>query len=86
MDRAKPAHEIRLGLIKVAIWRTNTRSGERHNVTATRLFKNGDTWTHSQHFGRDDILLLAKALDRAHSWILENQFAHGGTSNGEPAP
>jgi hypothetical protein len=65
-----PVHEIRLGLIKAAIWRNETRSGERHNVTLCRLFKNGDAWQQSQHFGRDDLLLAAKALDVAHSWIL----------------
>lgn len=69
MPASKPIHEIRLGLIKVAIWHANTRSGERHNVTACRLFKNGDIWAQSQHFGRDDILLLTKALDLAHTWI-----------------
>lgn len=69
MDKAKPAHEIRLGLIKVAIWKANTHAGERHNVTACRLFKDGDVWRQSQHFGRDDILLLTKALDLAHTWI-----------------
>ena len=72
MATSKPVHEIRLGLIKVAIWRVSTRAGERHNVTVCRLFKNGDTWTQSQHFGRDDLLLLIKALDRAHSYILDS--------------
>ena len=65
-----PVHEIRLGLIKVAIWRNETRVGERHNVTVCRLFKNGDVWQQSSQFGRDDLLLVAKALDIAHTWIL----------------
>ena len=59
---SKPVHEIRLGLIKAAIWHNLTRAGERHNVTLTRLFRNGDTWKESNHFGRDDLLLAAKVL------------------------
>jgi len=68
---SKPVHEIRLGLIKAAIWHNLTRAGERHNGTLTRLFRNGDTWKESNHFGRDDLLLAAKVLDLAHSWIYQ---------------
>ena len=74
-----PIHEIRLGLIKASIWRNETRSGERHNVTLCRLFKNGDAWQQSQHFGRDDLLLAAKALDQAHSWILSQAAERPGS-------
>ena len=72
---SKPIHEIRLGLIKAAIWHNLTRAGERHNVTLTRLFRNGDTWKESNHFGRDDLLLAAKVLDLAHSWIYQQDRA-----------
>jgi hypothetical protein len=73
-----PIHEIRLGLIKASVWRNETRAGERHNVTICRLFKNGDTWQQSQHFGRDDLLLAAKVLDLAHSWILAQAADRNG--------
>ena len=70
MSRA-PVHEIRMGLIKASIWRNQTKSGERHNVTVSRLYKNGDIWKESNHFGRDDLLLVAKVADLAHSWIVQ---------------
>ena len=70
-----PVHEIRLGLIKASIWRNQTKSGERHNVTVVRLYKNGDTWKESSHFGRDDLLLVAKVADVAHSWIMQSPQA-----------
>lgn len=70
----KPEHEIRFGLIKARIWRNQTRSGERHNVTVCRLYRNGDVWKESTHFGRDDLPNLAKVIDLAHTWI----FLHGG--------
>ena len=66
-----PVHEIRLGLIKASIWRNQTKSGERHSVTVARLYKNGDTWKESSYFGRDDLLLVAKVADLAHSWITQ---------------
>lgn len=66
---SEPAHVIRFGLIKCCIFFRQTRSGDRFNVSVTRLFKNGDTWSESHYFGRDDLLLVSKAVDLAHSWI-----------------
>ena len=66
-----PVHAIRLGLIKAAIWKNQTKVGDRFNVTLCRLYKNGEVWKESSHFGRDDLLAAAKALDRAHSWIVD---------------
>jgi hypothetical protein len=56
----QPIHSVRFGYIKVNIWFNQTKSGDRHNVTVTRLYRDGDLWRESQHFGRDDLLLLAK--------------------------
>lgn len=64
-----PAHVIRFGLIKVSIWQNQTKFGERATVSPVRLFKDGDKWRESTRFGRDDLPLLAKAVDAAHSWI-----------------
>lgn len=70
-DNAKnrPVHEIRYGNVKVVIWRNPTQNGHMFNVTAARLFKDGDEWKEASSFGRDDLLVLAKALNDAHSWI-----------------
>ncbi len=70
----QPVHEIRFGLIKASIWKNQTRSGGRHNVTVCRIYRNGDVWKESTHFGRDDLPILAKVIDMAHTWI----FIHGG--------
>ena len=67
----QPIHSIRFGYIKANIWFNQTKSRDRHNVTVTRLYRDGDLWRESQHFGRDDLLLLAKALDQAHTWIMQ---------------
>lgn len=69
---AKPAIELRRGLIKVRVWRKSTKSGLRHTVTIARLFKDGDVWKESMRFGRDDIPLVRLLLDRAYVWIYQN--------------
>jgi hypothetical protein len=65
----QPVHEVRRGFIQVRIWRKRTRSGLRHTVAVSRLFRNGDVWKESARFGRDDIPLLRLVLDEAYTWI-----------------
>lgn len=78
----KPVHQIRLGRIKAVIWANDTASGTRHNVNLTRIYKDGQQWKTSDSFGRDDLLLACKALDLAHTWILETVGA-AAESNGD---
>lgn len=68
---SKPLHTIRYGMIKASIWCNQTKSGERHAVSVVRIYRNGDVWKESTRFGRDDLLLVAKVADQAHSWIYE---------------
>jgi hypothetical protein len=69
--KQKPAHEIRLGRIKATIWENQTESGIRHNVTLSRIYKEGEEWKQSTSFGRDDLPLVAKVADLVHTWIYE---------------
>ena len=76
--RQKPSHEVRLGSIKAAVWRNETEAGGvRYNVTFSRLYKDGDTWKSTESFGRDDLLLLTKVADQAHSWIFAQNHETG---------
>lgn len=70
-EKQKPIHEVRLGTIKAAIWKNDTESGVRYNVTLSRLYKDGEEWKSTDSFGRDDLLLLGKVADNAHSWICQ---------------
>ncbi len=69
--KARPVHEIRIGRIKAAIWGNETEKGTRHNVTLSRIYKDNDVWKDSGSFGRDDLPLVAKVIDRAHDWIYD---------------
>ena len=85
--QTKPIHEVRLGLIKAAVWRNETETGVRYNATFSRLYKekDGDTWKSSDSFGRDDLLLLGKVVDQAHSWIFaQSQEDNGSTKSAAP--
>ena len=76
--KQKPVHEVRLGRVKAAIWANETDNGTRHNVTITRLYKDGDEWKTSTSFGRDELPLVEKVANLAHVWI----YQHGQESNG----
>ena len=79
--KQRPVHEIRIGRIKAAIWENATETGVRHNVTVSRLYKDGEQWKDSTSFGRDDLPLVAKVVDRCHDWIFA--AAANGHGNGQ---
>ena len=56
-------------MIKAAIWENNVGDTLRYNVTFSRIYKNEVEWKTSDTFGRDDLLVLAKVADQAHTWI-----------------
>ncbi len=69
----QPVHTIRLGLIKASVWKNETPSGAvRHNVTIVRLYKDDDEWKQTTTFGREDLPLVVKVADQAHTWIFES--------------
>jgi len=79
----RPAHTIRYGAVRVAIWRNVVDNGNASRplycATLSRSYKDGDNWKESSTFGADDLLLLAKAADEAHTWITKQRSAdaHG---------
>ena len=76
----RPVHEVRLGRIRAAVWANSTETGIRYNVTVSRLYKDEKSgeWRDSQSFGRDDMLLVGKVCDLAHTWIYAQGSGNGG--------
>ena len=69
-EPTKPDAEIRFGKIKAAIWRTDSATGARFNITIERLYKNDQgKWAFTPQFGVEDLLLVAKVADQAHTYI-----------------
>ena len=69
MPKDKPIHEVRMGMIKVAVWKNDTQNGVLYKATFSRIYRDGNEWKTTESFGRDDLLVLAKVADQAHSWI-----------------
>ena len=70
----RPVQTIRYGSVRAAIWRNMVDNGNASRplycVTFSRSYKDGENnWKESASFGADDLLLLAKAADEAHTWI-----------------
>ena len=76
--KKRPIHELRLGRIKAAVWENDTETGPRHNVTIARLYRDGNQWKDTTSFGRDDLPLVAKVADMAHSWIFQQGAGESG--------
>ena len=73
----RPAHEVRFGSIKAVIWANETENGTRYATRIVKLYRDGEEWKETTSFNRDDLLLVAKVSDHAHTWIFE---ASGSTS------
>ena len=72
--RNQPVHHIRMGRIDGAIWQNHSENGIWYNVTFSRSYKDGnDEWKSADSFSGDDLLLVAKVADEAHSWIIQKQ-------------
>ncbi len=76
-ESKRPIHEIRIGSIKAAIWRhANPEGRERYSIRIARFYREGNqqagTWKSTDCFGRDDLLVVAKVADVAHSWCLNH--------------
>ncbi len=63
MANDRPIHEIRLGKCKAAIWPIRRNRGR-----VTTLPCSGFTSRTTSSFGRDDLPLVAKLAEQAHTW------------------
>ncbi|QDV81022.1 hypothetical protein K2D_46570 (plasmid) [Planctomycetes bacterium K2D] len=73
----KPANEFRIGAIKATVWKNETVEGPRFNTKLSRIYrvaeekreKNDSGWRDTDSLGRDDLLVAAKVMDLAHTWV-----------------
>jgi hypothetical protein len=81
----RPVHTVRYGTVRGAIWRNVVDSGNAtrplYCVTFSRSYKDGENkWKESASFGTDDLLVLAKAADEAHTFINQQRLKDGPDS------
>ena len=67
-----PVKTIRLGRIKAAIWENEVDNKKYHNVTFARTYMDESrNYRDTDSFGRDDLPLIAKLADFAHTFIFD---------------
>jgi hypothetical protein len=77
-----PVKTFRLGRIKAAVWE-NEGDQKFYSVTFARTYMDEANKYHdSDSFGRDDLPLVAKLADQAHTFIFE-RLAELKTNQGE---
>lgn len=84
MSNNKPVHRLRIGNIGAAIFENKTQDGKTfYNAQFDRSYRDGETWKHTQSYGRDDLLVLSKVADQVHSWIVDKQQASNSDENSQ---
>ncbi|HEY0946545.1 MAG TPA: hypothetical protein VGD81_14805 [Opitutaceae bacterium] len=67
-----PVQTFRLGRIKAAIWENEADQKKFYNVTFARTYVDDAKAYHdTDSFGRDDLPLVAKLADQAHTFIFK---------------
>ncbi len=75
-EKKRPAHEVRLGRIRAAIWANQSEDSDTwFNVTISRLYKDDGEWRDADSFRRDDLPIVIKVVDMAYDWIWRRQMA-----------
>jgi hypothetical protein len=68
----RPVKTFRLGPIKAAVWANEADQKTFYNVAITRTYQDEQKQFHdTTSFGRDDLPLVAKVADHAHTFIFE---------------
>ena len=68
-SRPEPVNRMRYGNVEATIWRNETTTGTRYNVTLARVFKEGDSWKRSNSFGEDELLRAARLANDAYTFL-----------------
>ena len=85
-SNSKPVAELRIGAVKATVWENEGGGITRHNVTFSRIYRDGDQWKTTQSFGFNDLLVLAKLADQTHTLSAErNAEASSAAANDEGA-
>jgi hypothetical protein len=83
-EKNRPAHEVKVGRIRVAVWSNQTEDSDVwFNVTIRRLYKAEGGWRDADSFRRDDLPIVQKAVEMAYDWIWKRQSALSETDEEE---
>jgi hypothetical protein len=70
-DTNKPAATITFFPITASIWRDESGEKVYYRTTISKFYKNAEGYSTTNTFGQNDLLLVAKVADLAHSEIFK---------------
>lgn len=73
MSNNKPVHEIRIGLVKAAIWESKSEKGSFLTGALSRLYKAEGGWKQSHSFGAWELPSVLQVVDQAKAWIAQHE-------------
>ena len=71
--RSKPIHEVKVGMVKAAIWANDTSKGTLYSVTLARLYKADEGWKTTQSFNPRDLTDVVRVSVLAEAWLTDQQ-------------
>jgi hypothetical protein len=71
MASRQPAHEIRRGRVKAAIWVDDAEGGRKVRVAFSRLYRDGAGWRDSRYLGATDLEAVARVAEEVRVWLAE---------------
>ena len=71
MASREPGFQRRFADIEVTVWANRSSHGLWFNTTVKRFYRVGVEWNESGSFRRDDLPIVAKAVELAYAWIWE---------------
>lgn len=70
-----PIKTFRMGRISASVWKNPAKDKAFFNVTFTRYYRSEDgEYHHVTNFGLNDLPLVAKLANQAHSFIFEQRM------------
>jgi len=87
MANQRPNATVRIGTVKAAIWGNEAGERTRYNVTFSKRYRDAEgQWKTTHSFGRNDLLVLAKVADQAHSRIVELEQTEDSSEQEDEPP
>ncbi len=75
VDSNRPLFEVRLGAIRVSVWRNQSDNGDWFNTVITRRYRDGEDWKETNTFnGLADLALVSEGARLARDFIADQEL------------
>jgi hypothetical protein len=82
-DRQEKPVNFKVGRVRASVWKNESDAGPWYSVSFSRLYKDKEgKWQDGTSFSREDLPLLIKAADQAHTHLYQDR-PEAGTADEE---